>query len=275
MAKKSDNEIAAEKKQPIKQQKASDIAKNEAKAKKQAKVANRIAKLEKMCTQHADEQQELNEKLCKYEEQIKYFEDRFKRIYDATGLAETGKIINKFFVNKEINNEQSKLLEDLYAKLDATQKEAAALETQLKVLHNNNNDHTWREIDGLQESLQKAKSNLVAEKSQTEKINLEFTLFAEWMSVIQNNFVRKLNANYKIEDKLKAIKQQRGETPKDLVDSLAEYIQLMQDIIANPQLFERKEQKQVIDDMMDDEQMPINKLKTTKKIKQNKYAAKR
>merc|ERR1712204_80950 len=142
--------------------------------------------------------------------------------------------------NKEINNEQSKLLEDLYAKLDATQKEAAALETQLKVLHNNNNDHTWREIDGLQENLQKAKSNLVAEKSQTEKINLEFTLFAEWMSEIQN--------------KLKAIKQQRGVTPKDLVDSLGEYIQIMQDIIANPQLFERKEQKeQAIDDMMDEQ----------------------
>merc|ERR1712130_764075 len=211
--------------------KACDIQKNEKKAKKQQKAQNRINKLQKLCEQNEAEQDLLNEKLSKYEESIEFFEERFKRIYNATGLAETGKIINKFFVNKEINNEQSKLLEELYEKLAVTETEAAALEKELKTLHNNNNDHTWREIDGLQEKLQKEKSNLVQEKSQTQKINLEFTLFAEWINVIQNKLLRYLK-HYKIDDALNSIvTSSNTSSPKELVESLAEYIQIMQNII--------------------------------------------
>jgi len=213
--------------------KACDIQKNEKKAKKQQKAQNRINKLEKLCEANEAEQDELNEKLLAYQDSIKFYEERFRRIYNATGLAETGKIINKFFVNKEINNEQSKLLEELYEKLSKTEKQATALENELKVLHNNNNDHTWREIDGLQEKLQKEKSNLVQEKSQTEKINLEFTLFAEWISVIQSNLLKHLK-KYKIDDELNAIHQQllkKESEPKQLVESLAEYIQIMLNII--------------------------------------------
>lgn len=213
--------------------KACDIQKNEKKAKKQQKAQNRITKLEKLCDANEAEQDELNEKLLAYQDKIKFYEERFRRIYNATGLAETGKIINKFFVNKEINNEQSKLLEELYEKLAAVEKEATALENELKVLHNNNNDHTWREIDSLQEKLQKEKSNLIQEKSQTEKINLEFTLFAEWISVIQNNLLKHLK-NYKIDDELNRIQQQMAKQdsdPKQLVESLADYIQIMLNII--------------------------------------------
>merc|ERR1719278_2396827 len=113
---------------------------------------------------------------------------------------------NESTTQQEINNEQSKLLAELYEKLASTEAEATALENELKVLHNNNNDHTWREIDGLQEKLQKEKSNLVLEKSQTEKIDLEFTLFAEWISVIQNNLLQHLK-HYKIDDELTHIRQ--------------------------------------------------------------------
>merc|ERR1712087_656762 len=213
--------------------KACDIQKNEKKAKKQQKAQNRINKLEKLCETNEAEQDELNEKLLAYQDSIKFFEERFRRIYNATGLAETGKIINKFFVNKEINNEQSKLLEELYEKLAKTETEAAALEKELKALHNNNNDHTWREIDGLQEKLQKEKSNLVLEKSQTEKIDLEFTLFAEWISVIQNNLLQHLK-HYKIDDELTQIRQKyTKQEPAELVESLSEYIQIMLNIIGD------------------------------------------
>merc|ERR1712130_325279 len=78
---------------------------------------------------------------------------------------------------------------------------------------------------GLQEKLQKEKSNLVQEKSQTQKINLEFTLFAEWINVIQNKLLRYLK-HYKIDDALNSIvTSSNTSSPKELVESLAEYIQ--------------------------------------------------
>merc|ERR1712130_555577 len=97
----------------------------------------------------------LNEKLLEYEEEITFFTERFKRIYNATGLDETDKIINKFFVNKEIKNEQSNVMQELYATLKQKEIESVKTENTLKLLHNNNNDHTWREIDVLQEKLNK------------------------------------------------------------------------------------------------------------------------
>merc|ERR1712013_820138 len=95
----------------------------------------------------------LSEKLVQFEKDISFFDDRFKRIYNATGLSSTDKIINKFFVNKEIHSEQNALLQELYAARSEREAESETLEEQLKVLHANNNDHTWREIDQLQETL--------------------------------------------------------------------------------------------------------------------------
>merc|ERR1712066_144423 len=60
-----------------------------------------------------------------------------------------------------------------------------------------------------------------------------FTLFAEWINVIQNNLLRQLK-NYKIDDQMHAIQQRAAKKecePKQLVESLAEYIEIMLNII--------------------------------------------
>merc|ERR1712244_141300 len=111
------------------------MGKNDKKAKKQQKAIQRINKLKKLTENNEKEIDKLNEKLLEYEEEITFFTERFKRIYNATGLSNTDKIINKFFVNKEIKNEQNILLEELYLKLKLTEKNTILYENKLKLLH--------------------------------------------------------------------------------------------------------------------------------------------
>merc|ERR1712087_456889 len=106
----------------------SSIHHNEKKQKKRQKAMNRIQKLKKLVESNEKEIAKLSEKLVQFEADISFFDERFKRIYNATGLSSTDKIINKFFVNKEIHSEQNALLQERESELEA-------LEEQLKVVH--------------------------------------------------------------------------------------------------------------------------------------------
>jgi len=208
---------------------------NEKKQKKRQKAMNRIQKLKKLVEGNEKEIAKLSEKLLQFENDINFFDERFKRIYNATGLSSTDKIINKFFVNKEIHSEQNALLQELYAARTEREAESEALEEQLKVLHANNNDHTWREIDMLQETLSKKKHTLASEKQQAEKIQLEFTLLAEWMHVIMANLQRHLR-HYQVDDRMQRIDATyntatASHDTRQQVNRLEEYIQVMLDII--------------------------------------------
>merc|ERR1711972_290803 len=186
-----------------------DIKNNERKAKKRQKAMNRINKLKKLVENNEKEISKLSEKLRQFENDINFYDERFKRIYNATGLSSTDRIINKFFVNKEIKREQEQLLQALYEELNAKEAECEAAEQRLKVLHSNNNDHTWREIDILQETLSKKKHALISEKAQTEKMQLEFTLLREWMDAIIANLLKHLR-RYQVDDRIEAINKQYG-----------------------------------------------------------------
>merc|ERR1712087_371025 len=211
----------------------SSIHHNEKKQKKRQKAMNRIQKLKKLVESNEKEIAKLSEKLVQFEADISFFDERFKRIYNATGLSSTDKIINKFFVNKEIHSEQNALLQELYAARTEREAESEALEEKLKALHANNNDHTWREIDQLQETLQKKKHTLTSEKAQSEKIELEFTLLAEWMSVIMANLQSHLR-EYDVDErvrKIDAMFKEKDSNPRQSVGKLEQYIQVMLDII--------------------------------------------
>merc|ERR1712013_18088 len=215
--------------------KGGSIHHNEKKQKKRQKAMNRIQKLKKLVEGNEKETAKLSEKLVQFEKDISFFDDRFKRIYNATGLSSTDKIINKFFVNKEIHSEQNALLQELYAARSEREAESETLEEQLKVLHANNNDHTWREIDQLQETLSKKKHGLTSEKQQSEKIELEFTLLAEWMHVIMANLGKHLR-HYHVDERVQKIdamfKQSDCDT-RQQVSRLEQYIQVMLDIISD------------------------------------------
>jgi len=216
-----------------------DIKNNEKKAKKRQKAIQRINKLKKLVENNEREIAKLNEKLLQFEHDINFYDERFKRIYNATGLSSTDRIINKFFVNKEIKREQEQLLHDLYEELNAKESECESLEQRLKVLHSNNNDHTWREIDILQEALQKKKHALISEQAQSEQMQLEFTLLREWMDVIIANLLKHLR-RYQVDDQIAAIEARfaaavgdddQTSKPKELVAMLESYIQIMLDIV--------------------------------------------
>jgi len=213
-----------------------DIKNNEKKAKKRQKAMNRINKLKKLVENNEKEISKLSEKLRQFENDINFYDERFKRIYNATGLSSTDRIINKFFVNKEIKREQEQLLHSLYEELNDKEVECEAAEQRLKVLHSNNNDHTWREIDILQETLQKKKHALTSEKAQSEKMQLEFTKLREWMDVIIANLLKHLK-RYQVDDRIKAIETRFGgggaSKPKELVAMLEAHIQIMLDIVAD------------------------------------------
>jgi len=121
-------------------------------------------------------------------------------------------------------------LEELYEKLKLTEQNTILYENKLKLLHNNNNDHTWREIDILQEKLQKQQYNLQQEKIQSEKIYLEFTLLKEWMNVIIYNLVKYLKI-YNINIDLNQQNNLNNDDPKKLVEILYKYIENMLNII--------------------------------------------
>jgi len=207
---------------------------NEKKQKKRQKAMNRISKLKKLVEGNEKEIAKLSEKLVQFESDISFFDERFKRIYNATGLSSTDKIINKFFVNKEIHSEQNALLQELYAARTEREAELEALEEQLKVVHANNNDHTWREIDMLQETLSKKKHTLTSEKAQSEKIELEFTLLTEWMNVIMANLQRHLR-HYHVDERVQQIGNSKDgqKDTRSQVNRLEQYIQVMLDIIAD------------------------------------------
>merc|ERR1712130_567911 len=254
--------------------------KNDKKAKKQQKAIQRINKLKKLTENNEKEIDKLNEKLLEYEEEITFFTERFKRIYNATGLDETDKIINKFFVNKEIKNEQSNVMQELYATLKQKEIESVKTENTLKLLHNNNNDHTWREIDVLQEKLNKKNANLMQEQQQRQKIQKKFTLLKEWMNVIITNLHKKCLAKYKI-DQVQQLRNklnnvQSDQAPKDLLGILEKYIQILLDITKDIETrtfaIQPKEQQEHDDDDNDDainnkSKISKNKKTTTKKAK--------
>ena len=107
------------------------------------------------------------------------------------------------------------------------------------MLHSNNNDHTWREIDILQETLSKKKQTLISEKAQSEKMQLEFTLLREWMDVIIANLLQHLR-RYQVDDRIQAIHDRftaavgdhdGASKPKELVAMLEQHIQIMLDIV--------------------------------------------
>merc|ERR1712013_760542 len=119
-----------------------------------------------------------------------------------------------------------------YAARSEREAESETLEEQLKVLHANNNDHTWREIDQLQETLSKKKHTLTSEKQKSE---LEFTLLAEWMHVIMANLGKHLR-HYHVDERVQKIdamfKQSDCDT-RQQVSRLEQYIQVMLDIISD------------------------------------------
>merc|ERR1712130_594049 len=250
---------------------------NDKKAKKQQKAIQRINKLKKLTENNEKEIDKLNEKLLEYEEEITFFTERFKRIYNATGLDETDKIINKFFVNKEIKNEQSNVMQELYATLKQKEIESVKTENTLKLLHNNNNDHTWREIDVLQEKLNKKNANLMQEQ---QKLQKKFTLLKGWMNVIITNLHKKCLAKYKI-DQVQQLRNklnnvQSDQAPKDLLGILEKYIQILLDITKDIETrtfaIQPKEQQEHDDDDNDDainnkSKISKNKKTTTKKAK--------
>merc|ERR1712129_466795 len=93
----------------------------------------------------------------------------------------------------------------------------------------------WREIDQLQETLSKKKHTLTSEKQQSEKIELEFTLLAEWMHVIMANLGKHLR-HYHVDErvqKIDAIFKQSDCDTRQQVSRLEQYIQVMLDIISD------------------------------------------
>ena len=165
----------------------------EKQVKKQQKAMNRINKLQKLVETNDKEIHRLSEKLTGFENQIEYYEDRFRRIYTATGLNDPDKIINKFFVNKEILTEQTKILESLAAAKEEKAQIQQTLDTELNTVANQQTDHTWREVDYLQEKLQNSQNDLLTQKIINERVDMRTTALEQWMIVTLNKLNHYIN----------------------------------------------------------------------------------
>ncbi|ETO36581.1 cingulin [Reticulomyxa filosa] len=169
----------------------------------------------------------------KLEELIKLNDDELSKIalqlQLATGISDAGKIIQKFFINKEINTEQRKVLDKLQVEKKSKLKEQTTLEEELKKqISTNQTDLSWREIDVAQQQLDEAVSILNQEKLQAKKIACQMTGLNEWFIVLCVNLNQHLVCN--IIWKTKKITKKHDLTD-ELLDCLLQHTTIFQSIL--------------------------------------------
>jgi len=194
--------------------------------KKRSQRMHRISKLQKLVDTNDSEMGNLEKRRTKLEQEIEYFEQRFQKIQAATGLSDPMKIINKFFVNKEIDSEQSKVLNAREKTKEEITQVLAGLEADLKDLTSTSTEHSWREVDTVQEKLQSADARLNHKKDEADKLATNITQLKEWMGAI----IMKID-QYLTGYDIRSLTEVTTTNPIEIIDSLKARILTIQMVI--------------------------------------------
>lgn len=165
------------------------------------------------------------------EEKIDYYDERFQKIQQATGLSDPEKIVNKYFVNQEIDRDQTAHYEAKKEELEKLMTEQQALSAELTQLSTTGTDHTWREVDQLQEQLHSATARLQQKKADADRLSTSITQLNEWMHTIMNRIDDNL---CKYELNAEQRKRPRADaSPADLMQGVQDKLQVLKSLITD------------------------------------------
>jgi len=215
-----ENKQAKTKKSNKKKKKADDIKRNKSMKKIDELQSKVFAKEEEM-----SETRMVREEL---EEIIGDFEVKFNKLKQATNKEDPRDIVIKFELNSEINAEyleirDRKLTE--FTKLDTILK---ARTEEFLELTSSKQDHTWRQVDLLQEQLQAVEAGLNSKMVQVTTIATTLEQLREWMTSIMTKYDSYLQEWDGVDDKI--IQAQRDDI-NGLLEALQSRVTTFRQII--------------------------------------------
>ena len=138
-----------------------------------------LSKLESQLTITDAQALEHKEKLESWEDKVEYYEKRFRKLSNSTGLSKSEQIIAKHYFQSEITNDLKLDIEYKQDTLLALQAQHKTLETVLAECQEKHTDSRWRDVAGLEEANVNAVNKLLRAKSDSELWAQKVTLVEE------------------------------------------------------------------------------------------------
>merc|ERR1711971_188397 len=136
------------------------------------------------------------------EREIQKYKSMFDKIKKATNKEDPQDIIIKFQLNSEVRGEYENIRdrkESRAKEMEGIYKEKLAEFLELTA---NKEDHTWREVDALQEELQVSEANLTTKMNFVSQINTTLEQLKEWMTSIIAKYNKYLDEWDGVEDRI-------------------------------------------------------------------------
>lgn len=138
-----------------------------------------LGKLETALIATENSAAEHKEKLVSWEEKVEYYEKRFRKLSNSTGLSRSEQIIAKHYFNSEITNDLKLDIEHKQDTLLALQEQQKSLEHKLQLMTEQHQDSRWRDIGQLEEANVNAVAHLLKSKADAELWAQKVTLVEE------------------------------------------------------------------------------------------------
>ena len=138
-----------------------------------------LSKLESQLTVTDASAQEHKEKLESWEDKVEFYEKRFRKLSNSTGLSRSEQIIAKHYFNSEITNDLKLDIEYKQDTLLALQGQHKVLEGVLEGAQERHTDSRWRDVADLEEANVNAVNKLLRAKSDSELWAQKVTLVEE------------------------------------------------------------------------------------------------
>merc|ERR1711971_94565 len=119
-----------------------------------------------------------------YESEIKKYRSMFDKIKKSTNKEDPQDIIIKFQLNSEVRGEYLNIRDRKQNRVEELEKGYKDLLNQFLELTANKQDHTWREVDSLQEGLGLVEANLASKMHSVSQINTTLEQLKEWTTSI-------------------------------------------------------------------------------------------
>jgi len=163
-----------------------------------------------------------------YECEINKYREMFDKIKKVTNKENPHDIIIKFQLNSEVREEYQSIRNTKHKQYLVLNEEHEKLTKNFHDLTSSKQDHTWREVDTLQEKLQMEETNLNSKISQVGQINTSLEQLKEWMTSIISKYNKYLSEWDGVEDR---ISQANRDDIAGVLESLQSRIKTFRQII--------------------------------------------
>lgn len=156
-----------------------DAEKDEKNQKFKNKISARIDRLTDEMEEKNKEAMTMTQQLESVNERLRYFEKRFQQVASATGLTDPDDIINKFSLKEEIKHDLNIEIQEKQQIIQKLKKEASDLQHQLSSLRINYVESKWKDIDSIEEIVNKSKAKAAMNKLEMDRALQRIAYFKE------------------------------------------------------------------------------------------------